>query len=86
MGYLDQIHKKGKWEKLFSKRDQKINAKKSRVRARVEYIFGSITDEQGGGHFKIIGFARNELKIGMMNVVYNMRYLVTLHRINPCSN
>ena len=86
MGYRSQVHKKGKRGKPLSKRDQKTNTKKSRVRARVEHVFGSMTNEQGGLHFKVIGFARNELKIGMMNVVYNMRRLVTLHRISPCIN
>ncbi len=84
MGYRSRVHQKGKRGKALSERAKKANTKRSRVRARVEHIFGSMTNEQGGLYFKVIGLARLELKIGMMNVVYNMRRLVTLHRMSMC--
>ncbi|MBQ0720000.1 MAG: transposase, partial [Gammaproteobacteria bacterium] len=51
------------------------------VRARVEHVFGSISNEQGGLYFQVIGLARTRVKVGMMNVVYNMRRFVSLHRM-----
>lgn len=86
MGYRSQVNKKGKRGKPLTERDQKANTRKSRVRVRVEHVFGSMTNEQGGLNFKVIGLARNELKIGMMNIVYNMRRFVSLHRISLCTN
>ncbi len=79
-------HKKGKRNKPLSKREKKANTRKSRVRARVEHVFGSITNEQGGLYFRVIGRARTAVKIGMMNVVYNMRRFVTLHRISASAH
>ena len=77
-GYRSQVHKKGKRNKPLTEREKKSNTRKSGVRARVEHVFGSMTNEQGGLYFRVIGIARNALKIGMMNVVYNMRRFVTL--------
>jgi hypothetical protein len=56
--------------------------KKSSVRARVEQVFGSITNGQGGLYFRVIGAARTAIKIGLMTMVYNMRRYVTLHRMS----
>ena len=60
--------------------DQKeSNRLKSTVRARVEHVFGA--QAQMGGHIvRIIGLGRAKLKIGMMNLVYNMKRLVQLMR------
>ncbi|MCD9457636.1 transposase, partial [Marinibactrum halimedae] len=72
------VHKKGKRNKPLTSREQKSNTKKSKVRARVEHVFGSMTNEQGGLYFRVIGIERNAVKIGMMNITYNMRRFVTL--------
>ncbi|MFT5607213.1 MAG: IS5 family transposase, partial [Parvicella sp.] len=50
---------------------------------RVEPIFGSITNEQNGLYFNVIGVSRIKCKIGLMNLVYNMRRFVQLDRMNP---
>jgi IS5 family transposase len=83
MGHHSKVHKKGKKNKPLSDAQKKVNTKKSRIRVRVEHVFGSITNEQGGLYFRVIGLARNAVKIGMMNIVYNMRRFVTLNKINP---
>ena len=82
MGYRSHVHKKGSRDKPLSERDQTANKRKSKVRARVEHVFGSITNEQGGLYSRVVGLARTKLKVGMMNVVYNMRRLVTLRRLS----
>lgn len=47
------------------------NHEKSKVRARVEHVFGA--QAQMGGHIvRTIGLDRARVKIGMMNLVYNM--------------
>lgn len=74
--------KKGKRNKPLSERDKQANKRKSHIRVRVEHVLGLITNEQGGLNFKVIGIARNAVKIGMMNVVYNMRRFVAIHRIS----
>ena len=50
------------------------NRVKSRVRVRVEHVFGA--QAQSGGHLvRTIGLARAQVKIGMMDLVYNMQRL-----------
>ncbi|MEI7669464.1 MAG: transposase, partial [Pseudomonadota bacterium] len=48
------------------------NTEKSRVRARVEHVFGHITNFMNGCFVRTIGFARAEAKIGMENLAYNI--------------
>jgi IS5 family transposase len=80
MGMRSHVHKKGNRSKPLSDRAKQANTKRSRVRARVEHVFGSITNEQGGLYSRVIGLSRTKVKIGMMNMVYNMRRFVRLHR------
>lgn len=84
-GFRSHVHKKGYKDRPLSERDNRANTKKSRVRARVEHVFGSIKNEQGGLLTRVIGLTRTTLKVGMTNMVYNMRRLITLHRINVSS-
>lgn len=79
-GYRSHIHKKGSRNKALSDQELRANRKKSKVRVRVEHVFGSMTNEQGGMFVRVIGQTRAEMKIGMMNLVYNMRRSVTLSR------
>ena len=51
-----------------------------RVRARVEHVFADQENGMGGIFVRTIGMARAAAKIGMMNLVYNMRRFVWLER------
>jgi len=53
----------------------------SKIRARVEHVIGSITNKQGGLYSRVIGLALTKVKVGMINIVYNKRRFVTLHRM-----
>ncbi len=79
-GYRSHVHRKGARNKPLSQRSRRANHRKSTVRARVEHVFGSIANEQGGSFLRVIGLARASVKVGLTNLVYNMRRLVTLHR------
>ena len=81
-GYRSQVHKKGYRNNPLTDRDKKANTTKSRIRTRVEHVFGSITNEQHGLFNRVIGLARNQLKVGMMSLTYNMRRFVTLEKQN----
>jgi len=48
------------------------NRTKSRIRARVEHVFGAVTTALGGTHQRCIGFTRNAAMIIFGNLVYNM--------------
>ena len=81
-GHRSHVNKKGKRNKPLTEAEKKSNTKKSSVRVRVEHVFGSITNEQGGLYFRVIGAARTAIKIGLMNLVYNMRRYMTLHKMS----
>ena len=69
-----QICEKGKRGQPLTDTQKAANRIKSTVRARVEHVFGA--QAQRGGHLvRTIGLARAQIKIGLMNLVYNMRRL-----------
>jgi len=84
-GYRSHVHQKGYRNCPLTKRQQVANRKKSKIRVRVEHVFGAIANEQGGLFVRVIGMVRATAKIGLMNLVYNMRRFVTLHGKNPCT-
>ena len=44
------------------------------MRARVEHVFGDQKNGMGAELVRTIGIVRARCKIGMMNLVYNMRF------------
>jgi IS5 family transposase len=70
-GIPSQIHEKGTKNHPLTDEQKASNREKSRVRARVEHVFGGQA-HMGGHVVRTIGLARAEVKIGMMNLVYNM--------------
>lgn len=79
-GYRSQVHRKGYRNQPLNKRAQQSNRRKSRIRARVEHAFGSMENEMGGLFIRVIGLARAKTKIGLMNLVYNLKRCVSLCR------
>ncbi len=80
-GLNSRIHKRGVRGRPLSKQQQDANRKKSKVRARVEHIFGAQENAPGGRIVRTIGFERAAAKIGLQNLVYNMRRMVSLERM-----
>lgn len=76
-GFDSQIHEKGTRGHPLTEEQKASNRVKSKTRARVEHVFGA--QQAMGGHVvRTIGLARAWVKIGMMNLVYNMKRLVQL--------
>ena len=61
----------------------KANTKKSRVRARIERVFGAQENAPGGRLIRTISAVRAKAKIGLQNLTYNIRSLVTLTNWPP---
>jgi IS5 family transposase len=72
------IHEKGYRGKPLTKRQQQRNRKKSKTRARVEHIFGFITNSMNKMYLHYRNFGRNQTAIGLMNLTYNLFRLVQL--------
>jgi IS5 family transposase len=73
-GYRDRIHRKGYRDHPLSARSKAANTRKSKVRARVEHVFGrqaQFACHLGGTLLRCIGLARAEALIGLRNLTYN---------------
>ena len=79
-GYNSRIHRKNHRHHKLSKQDQQTNHRRSKIRARVEHVFGDQHTAQGGVLVRTKGKVRAAVKIGMMNLTYNMRRLEYLLR------
>ncbi len=80
-GLTSRIHRKAAANRPLTAAEEAVNRGWSQVRARVEHIFGSQTNEMGGTHIRTIGVRRAVTQIGFKNLAYNIRRLAHLeHR------
>jgi IS5 family transposase len=80
-GLRSRIHQRASRNHPLSKAQDNANRQKSKVRARIEHVFGAQQTSPGGRIVRTIGIARAKAKIGLQNLVYNIRRLVTLERM-----
>ena len=80
-GYRSRIHRRGRRNHPLSSAQQRANHAKSRIRARIEHVFGAQQSAPGGRIVRTIGMVRARAKIGLQNLAYNIRRLVTLERL-----
>lgn len=78
--FKNRLHYKGYRDKPLSSARQRINKKRSTVRALVEHIFGFQENSFGGKFIRSIGLIRARARIGLMNLAYNMRRLIFLEK------
>ena len=79
-GFRSRIHRRGSRNHPLSEAQEAANRRKSKVRARVEHIFGAQENTPGGRLVRTIGSVRAKAKIGLQNLAYNIRRLVILDR------
>jgi len=77
-GLKSRIHRKAHRNRPLTKREKRGNRTRSKVRARVEHVFGAQTNDMGGTLVRAIGLARAKARIGLKNLAYNMRRAVQL--------
>ena len=80
-GLKSRIHRKGHRNKPLNEREKRGNETRSKVRARVEHVFGAQSNDMGGTLVRGIGLVRAKARIGLKNLAYNMRRLVQLERL-----
>ena len=80
-GLRSRVHRKGRCNKPLSEREKRGNKTRSKVRARVEHVFGAQSNDMGGTLVRGIGLVRARARIGLKNLAYNMRRLVQLERL-----
>jgi len=80
-GFRSRIHVRATRNHPLSQRQEEANRKKSRIRARIEHVFGAQETSAGSRLVRTVGIVRARAKIGLQNLVYNIRRLVTLERM-----
>src|SRR6478736_852579 len=76
-GLQSRIHRCAARNCPLSERQKSANTTRSKVRARIEHVFGHQQGSMGGKIVRTIGIVRARFKIGMMNLGYNIRRLAS---------
>lgn len=82
-GYREHLQRKGSRNHKLTKLEQRGNRTRSKIRSRVEHIFGIQAQRAGNVILRGIGIIRASTKIGLRNLAYNLdRYgtLCDVHR------
>lgn len=77
-GMLANIHEKGTAVRPLNRKQKRTNQDKSRIRARVEHVFGRIA-QFGGDHFRRIGRRRCWFETALTNLTYNLDRFAMFH-------
>ncbi len=71
-GLREHIQRKGDRGRALSAREQQGNRTRSKIRSRVEHVFGVMAMRAGRLIVRTIGIARARCKIGLRNLAYNL--------------
>jgi hypothetical protein len=79
-GFVSHIHRKKPKGRAMHETTRRANNAKSKFRSRVEHVFAEQKDRMGL-FIRTIGIARATIKIGMANLVYNIKRLIFLRNL-----
>jgi len=77
-GFRAKLQRKGCRHRKLTSWEQQGNRTRSRVRSRIEHVFGVQAMMAGNTTLRTIGIARAEVKIALKNLAYNMFRYKTL--------
>ncbi|WP_237915199.1 transposase, partial [Acetobacter senegalensis] len=83
-GFVSKVHRKKPHLKLMPRHIQRSNARKSVIRSRVEHVFAD-QKSQTGLFVRTVGITRATMRVGLANIVYNMRRFIFLERISTAT-
>lgn len=78
----NKINEKGYRNKPLTEEQKLNNKEKSKVRARVEHVYGFVKNSMQGFFVKTIGIKRAKREIGIINLVYNFFRYIQIIKIN----
>lgn len=82
---INMIHERGTKVQPLTEEQRKNNKKKSKVRCRIEHIFGFMTNSMHGITVRSIGIERAAFNIGLSNLIYNLCRFEFLNRPAKCA-
>lgn len=80
-GVTNRVHEKGYKGKPLTEEQKKSNTEKSKIRARVEHIFGFMEMSMNGMYLHSVGIKRVNTVVGLMNLTYNMFRKIQLQAV-----
>ena len=83
LGKTSKIHYKAYRNTPLHPELERRNAERSKTRVRVEHVFGAQKNDQNMRIIRTIGLARAQAKIGLANLVYNMKRFAYLLAHSP---
>ena len=78
-GFVSRVHRKKPKGRVMPEATRRANNAKSKIRSRVEHVFAAQKDRMDL-FIRTIGIARATTKIGLANLVYNIKRLLFLRR------
>ena len=79
-GFVSKVHRKKPHLRPMPRHVQRSNAGKSVIRSRVEHVFAD-QKSQMGLFVRTVGITQAIMRIGLANIVYNMRRFLFLERL-----
>lgn len=79
-GMIAMIQEKGTAGNPLTRKQKARNRKKSRIRSRVEHVFGYMTNTMQAMYIQTVGIERVTAKIGLTNLTYNMMRCLQLNK------
>lgn len=76
---ISKVTRQGYRYKALTEADKRENKKNSRIRCRIEHVFGFMTNSMNGMFLRYRSLIRNKIGIGLMNLTYNLFRLVQLN-------
>mgnify|MGYP004722443879 CR=1 FL=1 len=80
-GFVSKIHRKKPHLKPMPQHIQRANAGKSMIQSRVEHVFAD-QKSQTGLFIRTVGITRATMRVGLADIVYNMRRFIFMERRN----
>ncbi|MGH9677120.1 MAG: transposase, partial [Candidatus Acidiferrum sp.] len=82
-GCPSHIHERAYRNKPLTPEQEAANTERSRVRVRVEHVFGHMATAMNGCYVRTIGIARARAKTGLENIAYNISCFTFLMGAHP---
>lgn len=77
-GFRPHLQRKGCRGHQLTEWEKQGNRTRSKVRSRIEHIFGAMRQRAGDVLLRTIGLAKAKVKLGLRNLAYNMERFCTL--------
>ncbi len=78
LNWCSKIHERGDRNHPLTQQQKEKNRSKSKIRAKVEHVFGVWVNEMGGKLVRSIGIERARANLGLRNLAYNLKRYVYL--------